>query len=605
MGDFIIDFRDITRRSGPRVSEQLRFLPHVEPVTISLPGFDLTLTLTEDPHLWSPYRRPDGSRITAIAGRVALPETAWNAGESRPGTGGLACKALDALVEVGGLEALERVSGNFAIIVADLTRNQVHVVTDCTGVYPVFETEAHGAPVLSSHTDTLADATSNAGDLDQTSLGEFLLTGTVSPPHTFYRRLRAVGRAMALTVTLAREGRPSVQRRCYLPLEFMGRDSDREDDLAAEFARAFRNSVQLRSQPRLGRVAVALSGGLDSRAVLASLHPSADCVAFTCFDEENAEFRTASAIAKAAGVTFLPYRRSEDYYAENARLGVRINGGMGSFANNHFLGALPWLRGQGGRMLLTGCYCDYLYKGLPLNRRTHPITGREELGPFDPEFYFTHVWPDTKAAKEARDRLVARYDGLRTDDRSDAAVFALEAARTFPLAYEGDNAQRVVPQRLTGWCVPVSDPELMRLYCRIPYRFKLNKSLFSKAVRSLTGAKYDAIPDANTGARVGANWWTSAATAAALRLKNRLIRLRGGHATQGSWPNWLAYASRSPILAGFWNSRSGLVQNLLPSVLGNDASLPGLGKGSEREMWLQLQILTLNVWSSARAGTTS
>ncbi len=605
MGDFIIDFRDPTRRSSSRLAEQLRFLPHVEPVTISQPGFDLVLTLTEDPHLWAPYWRPDRSRITAMAGRVALPEPAWTAGEALPGTGGLACKALDALVEAGGLEALERVSGNFAIIVADLTTGRVHLVTDCTGVFPVFETECDGAPVLGSHPDILAGATSNTGELDRVSLAEFLLTGTVSPPFTYYRRLRAVGRAMALTVSAPPQGRPTLQRRCYFPLEFRGRESDREDELAAEFADAFRNSVQLRSQPRLGRVAVALSGGLDSRAVLASLNPSADAIAFTCFDAKNTEFRTASAIAAAAGVTFLPYRRSQDYYGENARLGVRINGGMGSFANNHFLGVLPWLREQGSRGLLTGCYCDYLYKGLPLNRRTHPITGREELGPFDPEFYFTHVWPDTKLATEARDRLVARFDGLKTDDTSAAAVFDLEAARTFPLAYEGDNAQRLVPQHLTGWSVPVSDPGLMKLYCRIPYRFKLNRSLFSKAVRSLTGARYDSIPDANTGARIGARWWASAATTAALRLKNRLTRLRSGHATQGSWPNWVAYASGSPILGGFWNSPSPLVQELLPAVLGKGTSLPGLGQGSERELWLQLQILTLNVWSSGRLGPAS
>ncbi|MBL9129075.1 MAG: hypothetical protein JNL97_15605 [Verrucomicrobiales bacterium] len=596
MGDFYLDFRAPDRRGTTAIAEAMRFRPHIRPVSIGRPDFDLVVNVTEDPEIWAPYARPDGRRIVALAGRVAFEESDWSLGSGAPGDGGLACKVLDALVERSGLGALERVSGNFALVVVEPAASRVVLITDCTGVFPAFESEADGRPVFASHADLLARACKNSDDLDGCSLAEFLLTGTVSAPFTYYRKIRSVGRAAWIAVTTSATEAPSVERRSHSPLRFRGKADDNEDDLAEEFAAAFARSVRLRSHPRLGRCAVALSGGLDSRAVLASLDPEADALAFTCFDARNTEFRAASAIAEAAGIRFLPFQRSFDYYAENARAGIRINGGMGSFANNHFLGTLPWLRENGVRTLLTGCYCDYLFKGLPLNRRTHPVTGLEELGSFDPEFYFTHVWPETPAATEARERLAARYARLDTNDRSDAAVFELEVARTFPLAYEGDNAQRLVPQHITGWMVPVSDPGLMDLYCRIPYRFKLNRSLFSKAVRRMTGSRYRTIPDANTGARVGAPWWTVAASSAWLRIRNRLLRFRGGHATQGSWPNWLAYGSRSPALAELWNQPSQLVEDLVARVLGPDRRLPELGKGTERQMWLQIQILTLKLW---------
>src|SRR5688572_3391700 len=147
---------------------------------------------------------------------------------------------------------------------------------------------------------------------------------------------------------------------------------------------------------------------------------------------------------------------------------------MGSFANNHFLGAIPRLRDEGMEGLLTGCYCDYLFKALPLNRRVHWLTRRETLAPFRHEFYFDHVAASTVLAGRARERWESRIPLELQKQNTAEAVFQVEARRTFPLCYEGDNQQRLVPQRVSGWCPPFVDRDLMDVYCRLPYRFKLN-----------------------------------------------------------------------------------------------------------------------------------
>src|SRR4030095_12190034 len=126
-----------------------------------------------------------------------------------------------------------------------------------------------------------------------------------------------------------------------------------------------------------------------------------------------------------------------------AKDGVRISGGMGTFANNHFLGVLQRLQDQGAQNLLTGCYCDYLFKGLPLNRVSHWLTGREQLGPFRHQFYFGHRLRPTPLAKEVRERVESRVPSEYQGQDSPWKVFQVEARRTFPLCYEGDNQQRV------------------------------------------------------------------------------------------------------------------------------------------------------------------
>jgi asparagine synthase (glutamine-hydrolysing) len=600
MSDFLLDLRAPGFRTAAVHADRLRFLPHVQVVIISKESFDLAITVTEDSSLWGPFSNPDGSRVVALAGRVALDDADWERGVAVEGAGGVACKAIDRMIQRSGLEAVENLSGNFVLIVWERATNTLHLLTDASGVLPAFETQDAGTPVFGSHPDILADASGQSSDFDEISISEFLLTGTVSPPFTHYRRIQAIGRAMALEISANPATLGSIKRRCYFPLQFNGNPSDRQEDLASEFASAFKSTIQARSRGKYGRCAVALSGGLDSRVVLACLDPSADAFAFTCFDAENLEYAAASSIASAARVPFQPFRRPFEYYGDHAEAGVSIGAGMGSFANNHFLGVIPWLREQGARTLLTGCYCDYLFKALPLNLKSHPVTGLEELAPFKEEFYFHHTWPNTQRARQVQERIRARYPSRLTQDTSDSSVFDLEVVRTFPLCYEGDNSQRVIPQRVTGWFLPVSDPRLLRVYCRIPYRWKLNRSIFKQAVRILCGSRFDSIPDANTGARVGAPWWAVAAKAATQRVLRQYRKLRPSIATQGSWPNWRYYTKHSRVLADLWERPVPDAEPLLRTALGSAYPESPFGAGSEAQMWLQVQMLTVRLWMSRR-----
>ncbi len=605
MGDFLLDLRPQNRLPTARAEALLRRHSNGRFHTITTPSFSLTISDSADDTIWAPYVPQQGPLVVAVAGRIAVPDADLDKARAMPDPGGLVCKAIHRLVTESGPHAVRSLGGNYVLFLWNTREKCLTVFTDCTGVFPAYATQTGPFHVLGSHPDSLAEATDNQHILDEVSLAEFLITGTVSPPFTYYTNIRAVGRAMMLIFDSDHQQTSTLRTtECYLPLSFRGSTLDKEDDVAEEFAEVFRTSVALRSRPILGRCAVALSGGLDSRAVLSSLHPDADAFAFTCYDAPNLELRTAQHIAAALGVSFQKFQRPFEYYGSHAADGVRISGGMGSFANNHFLGVLPLLVDGGAKTFLTGCYCDYLFKGLPLNRRTDRLTGREELAPFDPEFYFSHVWPDTPLSTAVRARIHARYpESIRSSNDFDS-ILQLEAIRTFPLCYEGDNAQRLVPQRLTGWFPPVSHPALMDLYCRIPYPWKLNRSIFKKAVRILTGRHFHGIPDANTGASVEAPPWSIAAHSLLLYLKRRLRLFKRGLATEGSWPNWRVYAARSATLRDLWARPAPGVEEISRRALGPRYPAAEFGQGSEAEMWLQIQILTLRLWWTNRHSET-
>jgi len=595
MGDFILDFRPQNLRQTAKALELLKFMHHVQGAALEELSFGVGLTFTGDPTIWAPYKSRDGI-IVAIAGRVCLDESQWMVGEAMPGDGGLASKALCAIYRQQGLAGLERLGGNYFLFVYDPNSSQCHLITDPAGVFPVYYLDVAGPPVFASHPDVLAAVTGEQRNLDEVSLTEFLLTSTVTPPYTYYNRIRALEFGTTATVQITPDGPMIVERRRYFEMMLVGSCSADEAELAEELAVALRNAVLRRTLPRLGRTAVALSGGLDSRVILACVENREETFAFCCYDRPNREFRSAKAIAEAMGVPFKAWQRPFEYYGENAELGVRISGGMGTIANNHFLGIVDRLREEGTRNLLTGCYCDYLFKGLPLNRSVHWLTGREWLAPYRHQFYFTHHQRPTAYRKQIEERWESRVPSQFQAQRSDADIFQVEARRTFPLCYEGDNQQRVVPQRVTGWCPPIVDRGVLEVYRKIPWRFKLNRSIFLAVARRLCPASVLRIPDANTGAPLDASLLRECLSTKWLRFRSKLRVGKHSISSDGSWPDWYYYVRHSAKLRELWQRPNALATDFFRRVLRPEELRANPADYSGPDIWLMIRILTLKLW---------
>lgn len=598
MSDFLLDLRPVAARSVRGVAERLLFSEDSWLEVRDTPLFGLATTQTGRADLWAPWYGDDGS-LVAIAGRPVFDEPEWAEAEAAHEPGGLAARVIRRRYLDLGDRALERVNGNCAVIVFDAPRRRLHVVTDAGGVFPAFKACTAEGRVYGSHPDVLAAAAGETHRVDEISLAEFILSGTVTPPHTYYERVLAIGHGIVLTHDLAIGPLAPPLRRRHFDFSYRGSPDVPETDIAAQLAQALRRAVERRTLPRLGRPAVALSGGLDSRVILACSLARDHGVAFSCFDEPNLELRTAERIARTLAVPFLPLRREADYYANHAEEGVRISGGMGSLANNHFLGAVPALKREGAETLLTGCYCDYLFKALPLNRTTHWLTRRERLAPYQHAFYFDHFRSSTPLASRALDRMEDRVPSGLREQRSVEEVFQLEARRTFPLCYEGDNQQRLVPQRLTGWCPPFVDRDVLDVYCRIPYNFKLNRSIFRRVVLALAPDLRD-VPDANTGAPIDASSASAWVRSNQARLRRQWQRRRRLSFSDESWPDWRQYAHRSPGLEALWTRPDPDAADLFRRLFDSSSLLDDDGALKRERPFLFVGLLTVKLWLGQR-----
>ncbi|MCC7374075.1 MAG: hypothetical protein IT581_05440 [Verrucomicrobiales bacterium] len=602
MSDLFLDLRRPSERTTAIAAEAAMAgaISGIRTTSFDLADGLITVGRVDRWDLWGPYQTPDRTLTVVLGGRVALSASEWREADHQPGEGGQACKAIAQLYRREGAACLARFSGNFAIFIHDATAHQGVLATDRFGVFLAYAlTSPASGPVLGGHPDVVARLAGVQNQLDATSLAEFVASGRLTYPFSFYEKVRALdfGRPYRFQLGAGAKSTAPVEEQPFVEWRPKIDATTTEDELAGALGHAFKDAVHRRSLPHLGRVAVGLSGGLDSRVMLASADGGAEVLAFSLLDKENEEWRIAKMLADAAGVRIYPVRRDYDYYGRNAAEGVAIYGGTGCLMSNHYLGIREALKELQVENLITGCYCDYLFKGLAVNLQEHPLTRRERVSPFQFEFYRPEyaVRPDLKARID--ERRAARFPFQAGALLDEAGWWEVERRRVFPLAYEADLAQRVLPQRSLPWFVPIADNAILDVYLRLPSRWKLNSRLFRRMVTKVCPPALSAIPDNNTGAPVTAGRFAVMVHRYHSALLNRIRKkVKPGIATRGSWPNWEYYVQNSQIVDALWANPRPDTTALLVDVLGQNPfpAAKTEHKGGMTERFLRM--LTLKLW---------
>lgn len=586
-----------------------RALKHFQDFSIySLEEEDVSIVLTscENPNLWAPFRSSSDRISVFMAGRIALSEREWQIAGEEKGEGGLAGRWVHRLYREQGIAGFKELNGAYTVIVIDQDKNAIHLVTDRCGMFQCFHFERNATSLFfSSNADVLAKACGVSMHWDMTSLCEFVMSGKVSFPYTYYTDIRSLKPGTIFTYRFNEQINISTSPVCYFEFVFEPDTASSVDRIAEELASAIESSLRKRTLPMFGKCAVALSGGLDSRAVLAAIKDRTNVVAVSFFDEENFEYLTAQRIARAAGVDIIPFKRDFDYYGKSSAACVKINCAMASCIDNHFLGFRENFKQHGIQNILSGLYFDYLFKALALDRQMVPYMGTkyriEKEGKFNLEYFGAHFTFGTDISKLATVRISERFPYQNESELSEKARLEISYRRTFPFCYEQVSAQAVVPQKVLPWYLPVLDTNVLKVYLRIPVALRMNRILSLKLTRILGGKEMQGIPDANTGTSVDATqfrrmvkWHTDAAR---MKLKGYLGISKKGIATEDSWPDFEYYINNSQTIKRLWERPNPWTEEVFLQIAGPEHFKKDIAKyRGWRGMDLFFRFFTLKLW---------
>ena len=385
MSDFLIDFGPDRTISLNIARKALLFYEDMDVIHHSNSSFSLVVTRADDLDIWGSYESAIDGILVALCGRIALEKSDWELSKRVDGKGGLACKHIYSKYLLNGVQGFEPLNGNYVVILHDPSISSTFIVTDRCGMVPAFyHDNFSNFPVISSHPDLLGRITNESENIDFISVAEFISTGKVSPPFTYYQNIKSLDYATITQIKIDDQTPSIASSTVYFSFDYKDKQINDEHIIAEKLAASFKSALSKRTLPLFGKSAIALSGGLDSRAYVAAINDKSQLNTFCFFDEENLEYKISQKLSREFKVNLVPLKRPFDYYGENASKGVRIYGGMGNIVNNHFIGFREFFKEYGFQNIITGFYCDYFFKRLI---ETHILFFNASFQHFEVRFY--------------------------------------------------------------------------------------------------------------------------------------------------------------------------------------------------------------------------
>jgi asparagine synthase (glutamine-hydrolysing) len=314
------------------------------------------------------------------------------------------------------------------------------------------------------------------------------------------------------------------------------------------------------------RIGLLLSGGLDSRIILAADRQHKIKTTFTLGDFENREARIAKRVANKAGCRHFFLKRDLDHYSRIVDEAVDIGDGMYLFNHAHFLGfSKDFLK-----------YCDILFSGFAFNviLRGHLVINRElilggkiiklpillktidlekesdklsqkiptstfYLNPekiFNPEYIINYEDIKRKAVLQLINEIKL------TGNRSFFEYLTLSPLSDYSAYLNFLSVQSKMELRIL-----ITDNDLLELALSIPPRFKMNGLVFKSALKKIS-PELTSIIDGGANMPVDIHPWRVRFIEEIRRLTNRIgfqnkEKLPHPTFTNKSWPNWNNFIS--------------------------------------------------------------
>jgi len=444
-------------------------------------------------------------------------------------------------------EIFAKLSGAFAILQAD--DEGLSIVTDILSFVQVYAgSDGAGKLVaLGTHPDLVALICGKAPRLDLVSLGEFLDSGTTLFPDTAYANVKQLQPARCYCITFKNSTIEMKDFVYWSPPEEI-HQSYHEDELASELQEAISSSVKDRCKKK-GKTAVLLSGGLDSRIVLAAIPEDVDCTALTFCKSLNREASIAREVATKLKRTWVPLIMERDFLANNVENIVPLAGCEFEWVHAHTAGFTGKILEYGFNSLLNGFLFDSYLKGyfaydiVKVKRLRGILAPRYEKRNFD----YAHSVSDfckrflkdeiLEGIYSRRQRWFEKMaDGSRKSNVESVYlnIFSQNCAASF----------WAVDRRLLPISLIVADRRVLDFAFRCPLELKLGGRILYKVAAKICGASAY-IPIANNGVRPASGYFSRLAQRFVRKSQDKLDliieRLGRKHKTQHSWVNYQRY----------------------------------------------------------------
>jgi asparagine synthase (glutamine-hydrolysing) len=454
-----------------------------------------------------------------------------------------------------GMGFVDRLDGEFIGLLYDPNDGTATFFVDRCGARPLYYAVGDEGLAFSTNIQTVPDVPGVTPTFAEPYLAEYLYSRRVRGTKTPIEGVSQIAPGTLLTYEI---GSTAVDEQQYWEPRYQPVDKPLSY-FTRELAERLNKAVADRTPETDGDYGLLLSGGSDSRTVLAAGGSSLD--SYHMGDGWNREARAAKQAADAAGSRFELLERGIDYHSTVLERAAPIMEFIGPFHSGHMLGYAETLSRTDA--LLTGLYCDVLFGSwsvpqlelsLPFGVKLWPPFARVPSTPTEyvtdqaaddmrrqPSFLRTTSFEEIQTANIAERRGRIRDHGIEYESVETLALSQYYYPITNGIGFDLFGALQITPTRN-----PFLDRRLIDLHLSMPLNYRLRNEPIHGAIK-LLDSSLAAIPHASTGVPLN---YPKAAHVVGDRISNQLVKLdrSPSYRTEGPLQNKDEVIRRSDFL---------------------------------------------------------
>jgi len=299
MSDFIIQFGDNCPVGA--IQHSLQYRPCMRDRSVHIQEYSWGQVIVQVPADPQYIPHQDSEHMVACIGRPRfLQATQSNTCFNR--------QLLDLWTKENNKSLFNDLTGMFALL--KTSNRHITIARDHMGTQPVYCAHNYQGQLtaIGSDVEILAMISGRDCDFDPVSLGELLVHNSISFPYSSRRGIKEFSPGVVIEIDPGSSEHLITEHKYWQPEEPAQCQLGLVDDLVDRM-RAAGADIANRSD----NIAVTLSGGLDSRAVLSVL-PKDQVTALTYVTHDNFETDIAREVSSAYGCKHVFAKRSEDYF---------------------------------------------------------------------------------------------------------------------------------------------------------------------------------------------------------------------------------------------------------------------------------------------------
>lgn len=370
-------------------------------------------------------------------------------------------------------DILKQIDGVFTIVVYDLKKQQLQIITDRYGLKPFYLYAMNNCLIFASELKCFNYLKPFVMQIRRDVVDCFIQLEHMMGTATWFEGVEVTEPSTIYTYAW---GKNTFTKKRYWSWSLIKESTLSIENAAEELASLLDRASKSR---KFGdyKVGVALSGGFDSRAILAAVRQDKP-ITYTFGIKESLDVQIAKLVANVAGVQNIYYDLRVSNWLEKRFSGVWKTDGMLNMCHMHYSHLMNDisdlmdvnLSGFLGDAVIGGTYLEKKGKSF-LNTRISESQARHYYGE---HFHFS----DTR-------------DSFFDINKVDPYLFCNRGRRLIGLGAE--EAEKTIHQRL-----PFMDTKLMDFSYSLPDEFRMNSKVYNMALLRKYPEFYESIPHSNT-----------------------------------------------------------------------------------------------------------